>query len=267
MSELIRLNRFLSLAHIASRRQADLLIAAGEVLVNGQVVSDLGSKVDPGKDVVRVQGKRLRPPGAYRYVLFHKPRGCLCTQKDPFGRRTIYDLLPASFRDLKYAGRLDGDSEGLLLLTDDGDLIQQLTHPRNQVPRTYLVEVEGVPNRGELEHLARGFELDGERLQPVRARVVRVDREGNHALLQAVTLEGRKREVRRICEALGHPVLRLTRIGFGNLRLEGLPPGEWKIMPAREARAACAAPTRQQGSVTSSNVKKSRSPCPRVPHA
>jgi pseudouridine synthase len=238
MANLIRLNRFLALAGVASRRQADLLIAKGDVKVNGTTVSNPGMKVDPQADAVDVRGRRAALPAQHTYVLYHKPSGCLCTAADPHGGRTIYDLLPAGFRRLKYAGRLDYDSEGLLVLTDDGDFIQMLTHPRYGVLREYEALVRGVPSRESLARLAQGIEVDGERYRSLRARVLaEADPARRGCLVGIAALEGRKREIRRAFSALGHPVLRLRRTSFGPLSLGDLAPGRWRNISRGELRA------------------------------
>jgi pseudouridine synthase len=222
----VRLNRYLSMCGAASRRQADQLIAGGRVQVNGQPALRLGTVVDINNDTVKVDGRGIRPPRRCGYFVFHKPTGCLCSRGDPQGRRTIYDLLPPELRKLKYVGRLDQDTEGLLLLTDDGGLIEYLTHPRNQIPRTYRAEVRGLMQEADLEPLRRGIEYEGETYRPAQARILAADRPRNRTRLEITIREGKKREVRMMLRALGLQVERLTRTAFGPLRLERLPQGD-----------------------------------------
>lgn len=222
----VRLNRYLSMCGVASRRQADQLIAGGRVQVNGQPAQKLGTVVDIYNDTVRVGGRVVRPPRRFGYFVFHKPEGCLCSRGDPQGRPTIYHLLPPDLRKLKYVGRLDQDTEGLLLLTDDGGLIEFLTHPRNQIPRIYQAEIRGLLRDADVEPLRRGIEYDGESYRPAQARIIAADRPRNRTRLEITIREGKKREVRMMLRSLGLQAERLTRISFGPLRLERLPKGE-----------------------------------------
>jgi len=233
MSERIRLNKFLSLCGVCSRRNADALIAAGRVAVNGKTSRALGVVIDPQTDRLAVDGEAVRPPQRFSYVLFHKPAGCLCSNGDPQGRPTIYDILPPGLRTLKYVGRLDADSEGLLLLTDDGALIERLTHPRFRIVRTYLAWVDGPLLERELAPIAKGLYHQGEHYQPARVRVVR-ENKGGDVLLEFRLTEGKKREVRQLCRAIGHDVLRLQRIGFGPVRLGALGPGQVRELTRHE---------------------------------
>ncbi|MCU0607848.1 MAG: rRNA pseudouridine synthase [Candidatus Edwardsbacteria bacterium] len=229
----IRLNRFLSLCGAASRRGADALIAAGRVTVDGAVVGSLGAVVDPARQRVAVDGRPLAAPRHYRYVLFHKPAGCLCTRGDPQGRPTIYDRLPPDCAALKYAGRLDADSEGLLLLTDDGALIEALTHPRAGIERTYLAWVDGPVSRHDLKPLARGVEFLGVRYNAAGVRLLR-EEPGGASLLELRITEGKKREVRLLCRAVGLTVTRLRRTAFGPLSLGDLAPGRTRRLTGDE---------------------------------
>ncbi len=207
---------------------------AGRVAVNGEVVTELGSKIDPGRDTVEVDGRTVsRPPP--RWILLHKPRGYLTTRDDPHGRETIYDLLPRGLGSLKYVGRLDRDTEGLLLLTNEGEAIHRLLHPSWEVEREYRVTVEGRPDEDTLTRLEDGVELEDGSARALEA--ARLEDVGHGSLLRLVLREGRKREVRRMCEAVGHPVTHLERIRFGPQELGGLPPGEWRDLDDDEVRA------------------------------
>lgn len=229
----LRLNRYLSLCGVASRRKADQLIAAGRVALNGRAVAEPGVCVDPRADRVAVDGRAVSAPGRYRYFLFHKPAGCLCSNGDPFGRPTIYDILPPEFRALKYVGRLDADSEGLLLLTDDGALIERLTHPRFRLVRVYLAWVRGPVTERDLQPLKQGISFQGERYQPAKVSVIREQPDGA-VLLEFRIAEGRKREVRMMCRAIGQTVIRLLRTSFGPVCLDDLPEGKTRPLTGEE---------------------------------
>ncbi len=235
MTEPMRLQKFLSRAGIASRREAERLILQGRVRLNGERVVELGTKVDPASDRVEVDGRMVGVQPT-RWILLHKPRGVLTTRHDPGGRPTVYGLLPADAQELRYLGRLDRNTEGLLVFTNAGDALHALTHPSSQVPRRYLARVVGVPGRDVMARLEVGIELeDG----PARFEDVAVVRElsPESALLKLTLREGRKREVRRALEAVGHPVRGLRRTAFGPLRLGDLPQGSWRDLTPREVEA------------------------------
>ncbi len=230
-----RLNRFLSRCSLASRRQADELIAAGRVAVNGRIVNQMGLRIDPEKDRVSVDGRPARLPTRFRYYAYHKPVGCLCTRRDSYGRTTIYDLLPRDLKDLKYVGRLDFDTEGLLLLTDDGGLIERLTHPRYGLKRSYHALIEGGLVDSDLAPLRRGIAFQGQLYRPAAARVLRRSSTDTEVMIEI--REGKKREVRMMFRALGRRVLRLRRIGFGPIELAGLGLGEARRLTSKEISA------------------------------
>lgn len=244
----MRLQKILSQAGVASRRAAERLITDGRVSVNGHTVLELGTKADPDADEVRVDGSRIRAAARLRYVLLYKPRGYVTTRSDPQGRRTVLDLL-AGVREYLYpAGRLDYDTEGLLLLTNDGELTAVLTHPRHGTERTYEAEVAGVPDGRALARLRTGVVLDGQRTRPARVVPLPTGRNTTRGLLRITIREGRNRQVRRMCEAVGHPVRRLARTRFGPLRDRHLQPGEWRDLTPAEVRALKAGAERQGGS-------------------
>lgn len=236
---LIRLQKILSTAGVSSRRAAEGLIREGRVSVNGRTVRELGTRADPGADDIRVDGSRIRPAGARRYLLLHKPRGCVTTRSDPQGRPTVMDLLPG-VRDYVYpVGRLDYDSEGLLILTNDGELAARLTHPRHGVERVYEAKVRGVPAPRALDRLARGVTIDGRRTAPARVELLRVidAPAGRQALVGLTLREGRTRQVRKMLEAVGHPVVRLRRVRIGPISDRSLRPGRCRELTAREVAA------------------------------
>ena len=238
----IRLQKILSQAGIASRRAAEKLIAEGRVTVNGRTIREMGVKADPAADDIRVDGRRLRQPERLRYILLNKPAGFVTTRSDPARRRTVMDLL-AGVREYVYpVGRLDYDTEGLLLLTNDGDLAARLTHPRHEVERTYEAVVAGIIDVDAIEKLRRGIPLDGRRTMPAEVKVVshaKAPREGapyghGRSVLIITIREGRNRQVRRMCEAVGHPVQALRRLRIGPISDRRLRPGEWRELNARE---------------------------------
>ena len=226
----IRLQKILSQAGIASRRAAERLIEEGRVSVNGRTVREMGVKADPAADDIRVDGRRLRAPERHRYILLNKPAGVMTTRSDPQRRQTVVDLL-GGVREYVYpVGRLDYDSEGLLILTNDGDLAARLTHPRHEVERTYEAYVAGTPDEDAMAQLRRGIALDGRRTMPADVTII-----GKRVLLITIR-EGRNRQVRRMCEAVGHPVKKLRRVRIGPITDRRLRPGEWRDLSAREVR-------------------------------
>jgi len=230
----MRLQKFLSRAGVASRRQAEGLMAQGRVRVNGRVVVTPGVSVRPDADRVEVDGRRVRLE-PQRWILLNKPRGTLTTRKDPQGRPTVYSLLPDDARSLKYVGRLDRNTEGLLLFTNDGDAIHGLLHPSSQVPRQYRAWVRGVPSERTLARLATGVVLEDGPARAQEPRVLRASEEKG-AIMSLVLREGRKREVRRLLKAVGHPVRRLRRVRFGPLGLGDLPVGQWRELSPEEVQ-------------------------------
>jgi 23S rRNA pseudouridine2605 synthase len=226
----VRLQKFLAQAGVASRRGSEELIVAGRVTINGRAATELGVRVDPARDDVRVDGRRVRPATEQWFAL-HKPRGYLSTRSDPEGRRTLYELVPPPMRRLFYVGRLDFDSEGLVLLTNDGDTAHRMLHPRYGMEREYDVELDRPIDDDALQQLRRGVQLDDGRARAHTAR----RRGGNRVLL--TLREGRKREVRRMFLELGYSVKRLRRVRYGPIRLHDMAPGEWRPLEPREVSA------------------------------
>ena len=229
-----RLQKVLSRAGVASRRAAETLIAEGRVQVNGHTIRELGSKADPDSDEIKVDGRRVKFGARRRYILLYKPRGYITTRSDPQQRRTVMDLVKGLPDYLYPVGRLDYETEGLLILTNDGDLAAALTHPRHGVERTYEARVAGTPDEAALDRLRRGIPLDGHRTQPARAELINPSRRDNNAVVQLTITEGRNRQVRRMLEAIGHPVDRLARTRIGPIADPALKPGYWRELTPRE---------------------------------
>jgi 23S rRNA pseudouridine2605 synthase len=225
----VRLNRFLAAAGLGSRRQCDELIAAGRVTINGQPCTDFSAQ-PTARDHVKVDGKLVHVDLPFT-LLLHKPAGFVSTKSDPHARDTIFDLLPPKFQRLSNVGRLDAQSEGLILLTNDGELAQRLTHPRYKIDKEYEVTLERSWNPALAPKLLRGISLDGQRAQIARLHSIGPTR------LRVVLRQGINRQIRRMFHALGYDVKRLVRVRVGNLRLGDLPRGQWRALTKAELRA------------------------------
>ena len=227
-----RLQKLIAAAGLCSRRTAEAWIEAGRVNVDGQV-STLGDQADPDSQVIQVDGRPLSPRREPTVLLINKPPGVISTCRDPRGRSTVLDLLPRPLRQgLHPVGRLDADSRGALLLTDQGELTLRLTHPRFDHAKTYRVWVEGTPLDTSLQRWRRGLSLDGTRTRSAEVRVLQ--RRSERTLLEVVLLEGRNRQIRRVADLLGHPVLDLQRVAISGLRLGPLPEGRWRHLSRGE---------------------------------
>jgi pseudouridine synthase len=232
---MIRLNKLIAAAGIASRRQADLLIQQGQVRVNGKTVTEMGRQVDPQSDLVTIGSQVVRPEQTADYLILNKPPGYLTTVSDPFGRPTVMDLLPQLHSRVYPVGRLDYDTSGLLLFTNDGEMTLALTHPRHLVEKVYLASVRGIPTKEALQQLATGIFLEDGRTAPAKIGIKSVA-DGN-AIVSLTIREGRKRQVKRMLQAIGHPVTQLQRIAVGPLTLGDLEPGCWR-RPSKPELAA-----------------------------
>ncbi len=220
---LMRLQKLLAQSGVASRRKCEQLMLDGLVEVDGEVVTRLGTKVDPRSAVVRVDGRRLPPVTEHVYLVLNKPRGVVSTMSDPEGRRTLGDLVADRPERLFHVGRLDTDTEGLILLTNDGDFAQKVAHPSYELEKTYVAEVEGVVERATLQRLKAGVDLDDGPVEVHAAKVI--SSTADRSLVQLVIHEGRNRIVRRLLDEVGHPVRRLSRTAIGPVALRGLKPG------------------------------------------
>jgi pseudouridine synthase len=231
-----RLQKILSAAGVASRRTAETLIEQGRVSVNGTTVQELGTKADPESDDIRVDGRRIRGAQRKRYILLNKPRGYVTTRSDPGKRPTVMDLVKRVKEYVYPVGRLDYDSEGLLILTNDGDLAARLTHPRHEVERLYEARVRGIPDAHALDRLASGIVIEGRKTAPAHVKLAKkIDAEsGPQALVLIAIHEGRHRQVREMFDALGHPVMRLRRVRIGPIRDSELKTGHYRDLTPSE---------------------------------
>ena len=232
-----RIQKVLARAGVGSRRAVEELIVAGRIAVNGKVAT-LGDKIDATKDKVELDGSIVPLAEDLVHYLLNKPPGVVATASDPEGRPTVVELVDPGHR-VWPVGRLDLDSEGAIIMTNDGDLALRLTHPRYEVPKTYLAEVTGGVTSSELTSLRKGVQLEDGKTAPAEARIL--DRAGGHTLIEMTIAEGRNRQVRRMCEAVGHPVVRLVRTAIGPLQLGRLKPGQWRRLSPAEVRALYAA--------------------------
>jgi pseudouridine synthase len=240
MSTTIRLNKLLSAFGVASRRSADELMTQGRVELNGRVVTELGTKADPDRDEIKVDGRRLKSAPVKRYLLMNKPVGVMSTRSDPQRRTTVVDLVSqAGLSGYFYpVGRLDYDSEGLIILTNDGAFAQRVSHPSYELERTYEALVEGVPDERDLERLRKGVPVEGQRTQPARVQLKRImpGKRGEQSMLEIVIHEGRNRQIRRMADAIAHPVARLKRVRIGNVTDSSLKPGHFRDLNPGEIR-------------------------------
>lgn len=231
----VRLQKAIADAGLASRRKAEELIRAGRVTVNGRVVRELGIRIDPIKDHVKVDGRHLKPAPPHVYLMLNKPKGYVSTLHDPEGRPAIRDLLHGVHLRVFPVGRLDFDAEGVMLLTNDGEMAHALLHPRYHVPKVYLTKVKGVLSDEEIRRLEQGVKLEEGMTGPAIVKKVRKAEE--NSWIELTIYEGRKHQVKRMLEAVGHPVLKLKRVKFGPLVLGDLPTGEYRYLTDHEANA------------------------------
>jgi pseudouridine synthase len=228
----VRLNKFLAQAGVASRREADRMITEGRVSVNNTVIEELGVQIDPTKDSVRVDGRKVKVEKEEFYILLNKPKGYLVTAKDPFKRSTVLELLPKLKKRVFPVGRLDLNSEGLLLLTNNGELANRLMHPRYGIKKVYEVRTKGIPTRKNLQRLERGIYIDGKKRAP--ARLTHLGSDLRSARIRIELTEGRKREVRRMFEAIGTSLFSLVRVNYAGLAIGNLKKGEWRYLTPSE---------------------------------
>lgn len=238
----IRLNRFLADGGLGSRRKVEALITSGRIKVNGVLCTDLSCQIDPANDSVEADGTKVNAITKKQYLILNKPRGYVVSQSDELGRQTVYSLLPESAAHLAYAGRLDKNSEGLLLFTNDTGLINLLTHPSHKVEKVYRVDIDKVLRKRELEMLRQGVEIEGGVTLPAGVFVKSESESGMS--LKIVITEGRKRQIRQMMEAVGAKVRSLKRVQFGPIHLKDLPVGRWRMLEPLEVRALFSEKTR-----------------------
>ncbi len=231
MAQQMRLQKFLSESGVASRRKAEELIEAGKVKVNGHPAK-VGDKVDPVKDTVTVFGKKVIRASSTRYILLHKPRGYVTTLSDEMGRKCITDLIKDINERVYPIGRLDRDSEGLLLLTNDGDFANLMMHPSHHIPKHYRVTVRPSISQEQIEKMESGLMIDGRMTAPCKVRIL--EKEDNRVVLEVILYEGRNRQIRKMCELLELDVARLKRTAMGSVRLGMLPQGKWRDLTPDE---------------------------------
>lgn len=235
MMKKVRLQKYLAEKGIDSRRNCEKLIAQGKIRVNHLIVATLGTRIDPAKDLVEFNHQIIYPNRKKKqlYIVMNKPKGYLCTYRDPFGRPTIYDLLKDIKTRINYAGRLDLNSEGLLLLTNDGELIYQLTHPSKELKKVYRVKIGGVPGDPELQRLEQGIPLSPHFItSPCKVTIIK--KNPLSTILEITIREGKKRQIRRMFSSIGFSVLRLKRIKMGDISLNSLKPGQYRFLKKQE---------------------------------
>lgn len=230
----IRLQKYLAECGLASRRKAELLISEGSVSVDGKIITEMGYKLDPELQEVRYRGELVRRKKKHTYILLNKPRGYVTTMSDPQGRPIVTSLIKDLNVRVFPVGRLDIDTEGALILTDDGELAHKILHPSHESNKTYEVLVKGLVSRGKIKKLERGIEIDGRSTWP--AKISKAVKQGPASRLVITIHEGRKRQVRKMFEAVGHPVINLKRIAYGQLRLGSLPSGSYRYLSREELK-------------------------------
>jgi len=237
MEELERLQKYLASNGVASRRRAEEFILQGKVKVNGSVVTELGTKINPKMDKVEFEGREVRKQEEKVYVLLNKPIDYVTTVKDQFNRNTVVDLVKKAGDHLLPVGRLDMYTSGALILTNDGDFIYHVTHPKHEVEKTYTVTLRGKIEKEEVERLKQGVEIDGEyRTKPAKVRILKIDEEKNISRLEIVIHEGKNRQVRKMCEAVGKKVVALHRSKIGTIDVKDLKIGQWRYLTQEEVR-------------------------------
>lgn len=226
----VRLNKYIATCGYCSRRKADEYIEAGKVRVNGEIVSELGFMVST-KDKITIENKIIKPE-TLTYIRYYKPAGYITTMDDEKGRKTIYDILPEEVQNLKPVGRLDKDSTGLLILTNDGDFINDLAHPSIKVPKVYRVTAQGKLNLNDLEIMAKGIEIEKDKIAYADSRII--DFEGKNTVLEIVLYQGLNRQIRKMLDYIGHPVISLKRLSMGPIDLQGLKKGQFKYLKPKQ---------------------------------
>ncbi|SHE54480.1 ribosomal large subunit pseudouridine synthase B [Caldanaerobius fijiensis DSM 17918] len=227
-----RLQKYMAKSGVASRRKCEELIRKGCVKLNGRVVTDMGVKVNPDVDIIQVNGKIIKPQKKKIYILLNKPVGFITTVKDQFNRPTVMDLIGYQRERLYPVGRLDYDTSGLLILTNDGELTYKLTHPSHEITKTYLATLQGVPDEEDLRRFRTGLKIDNYVTSPAEISILKIF--NSRSLVEIKIHEGKNRQIRKMCEKIGHPVISLKRIAIGDITLEGLKEGQWRYLSDEE---------------------------------
>ncbi len=231
--EEIRLQKYLADCGIASRRKSEELIKQGQVKVNGKTITELGTKVIPNKDSVEYNGKKIELKKEYVYILLNKPIGYVTTVKDQFNRDSVLDLVKTNKR-LVPVGRLDMYTSGALILTNDGDFVYKVTHPKHEIEKTYTVTIIGIVKKEEVEKLKKGVEIEDYITKPAKVKILKIDEEKNQSRLEITIHEGKNRQVRKMCEAIGHKVLALHRSKIAGIDVKDIPLGKWRYLTNKE---------------------------------
>lgn len=231
--EEIRLQKYLADCGIASRRKSEELIKQGQVKVNGKTITELGTKVIPNKDSVEYNGKKIELKKEYVYILLNKPIGYVTTVKDQFNRDSVLDLVKTNKR-LVPVGRLDMYTSGALILTNDGNFVYKVTHPKHEIEKTYTVTIIGIVKKEEVEKLKKGVEIEDYITKPAKVKILKIDEEKNQSRLEITIHEGKNRQVRKMCEAIGHKVLALHRSKISGIDVKDIPLGKWRYLNSKE---------------------------------
>ncbi|WFA09712.1 pseudouridine synthase [Tissierella sp. Yu-01] len=228
----MRLQKYMALSGVASRRKSEEMIAEGRVKVNNKIITELGTVIDPKKDKVLVDGKKIKLESNKVYIMLNKPVGYVSTLKDEKGRKIVTDLIEGVRERIYPVGRLDADTTGLLLLTNDGDLANKLTHPSKKIQKRYIAIVEGVPNKIELDKMRKGVYIEGKKTAPAKVKIAK--KYEDESILDIEIHEGRNRQVKKMCESINHPIKKLKRVSIGELELGGLLIGNWRFLNEEE---------------------------------
>lgn len=228
----MRLQKYLAICGIASRRKSEQIILQGRVKVNGKVVNKLGVKIDPDKDIVLVDNKLIKLPKKYIYIAINKPEGYITSVKDQFNRPTVIDLIKEIKERVYPVGRLDYDTSGLLILTNDGDLTYKLTHPKHEIKKVYIAKIKGIPTERELEAFRKGLRIDNYITSKAEIEILSTNR--SSSVVKIVIHEGKNRQIRKMCEKINHPVIKLKRVAIGKIKLGNLKKGSWRYLSKEE---------------------------------
>lgn len=233
----MRLQKYIANAGICSRRKAEELIIEGKVTVNNETITELGFKIDSEKDIVYVNGKKVEQVSEFKYVLLNKPVGYVTTVKEQFDRPTVIDLIKNVPEKLLPVGRLDMYTSGAIILTNDGDFIYKVTHPKHEVEKTYNATVRGIVDSSDIEKIEKGLQIDDYITAEAKAKILKTDEEKNISRVQITIHEGKNREVRKMCEAIGKKVIALHRAKIGNISVKDMKIGEWRYLSDKEVKS------------------------------